>query len=105
VICVTDIFSRRCWEFFGLLPSIVHVWGQCDLFKGQRRKVKIHRGAKVQNSKSLKRKKLTAHLLKSIVGTTLIYLLSPGSWTAMGDIMHGSIFTKCEIRIWQEGLK
>lgn len=60
--------------------------------EGRSRFTLLGTGAKVQNSKSLKRKKLITHLLKRLVGITLIYLWSaerssPSSWIPMGDIM------------------
>ena len=74
--------SWRQLDSLGLLPSIVHVWrrfsGTCGVRDRRSRFTVSATGAKVQNNKSLKRKKLITHLLKSIVGTTLIYLTCAG---------------------------
>ena len=59
------------------MPFIVHVQGWLSVTYGVRdgrsRFTVVGTGAKVQNSKSLRRKKLITHLLKSVVGITLIY--------------------------------
>lgn len=84
----TLIIQDIVWAFMVYCP-LLFMWGVgYGVREGRSRFTVLGTGAKVQNSKSLKRKKLVTHLLKRIVAITLIYLLSAERIPVlMGDIM------------------